>query len=434
MKIKLNQRWAFIFLIVMAIMYLGIYFFEYNYPVQKIKKIYFADRMTTAHKILIAEYNKLNAGKVEVVPVDFPNDDFSTNERKEIVARSLRGLGDGIDIFAVDIIWVQRFAKWCEPLDKYFPEPEKNKILSEAMESCYFDGEMVAAPLYMVQSVMYYRKDLLEKMKNGDQIIKKVQDGLTWDEFISLDKKLNVKNPFYIFPGADYEGLICAFDEQLLSLKQNYFEQNGFNFETPEAEKTLQLFHDLINKYKMSPSQITQFTEVPSYEYFIKNNGLFLWGWNSYDKDFKDTPYDLSKQNDLRKAPVPHFEGGKSTSILGGWDLMVSKFSDNKKEAVDFVKFLLKKQSQEIFYKKSAYYPVLKEFYRDSTFESNNSNVYDYKKYLMSGLHRPANEEYTKYSKIMSYYFNRALSYKLSVKDALEKCTKAIQLDKIILK
>jgi len=432
MNIKLKQLWAFVFLIVLAITYLGIYFFEYNYPVQKVTKIYFADRMTAAHKILIAEYNKLHAGKVEVVPVDFPNDDFSTNERKEIVARSLRGLGDGIDIFAVDIIWVQRFAKWCEPLDKYFPESEKNKILSEAMESCYYDGEMVAAPLDMVQGVMYYRRNKLENIRNGKEIIKEIQSGITWEQFINLHKTLNIKNPFYVFPGADYEGLVCIFDEQLLSLQPNYFQINGFNFETPQAEKTLQLLVDLVNKYKMSPPQVTQFTEVSSYDYFMKNNGLFLWGWNSFDKDFKNSPYS-KYQHDLRKAPVPHFKDGIPASILGGWDVMISKFSEHKKEAVDFVKFLLSKESQKIFYQQSAYYPVLKEFYHDTSSTRKNPNDFNYKKYLKTGLHRPANVEYTKYSNIMSYYFNRAIREKISVKEALDKCTKAIQKDKLIL-
>lgn len=432
MNIKLKQLWAFVFLIVLSITYLGIYFIEFNYPAHKITKIYFADRMTAAHKILINEYNKLNAGKIEVVPVDFPNDDFSTNERKEIVARSLRGLGDGIDIFAVDIIWVQRFAKWCEPLDKYFSETEKNKILSQAMEPCYYNGEMVAAPLDMVQGVMYFRQDLLEKLKNGHEIIKEIQKGITWDEFIRLNKRLNPKNPFYIFPGADYEGLVCIFDEQLLSLQPDYFKQNGFNFETPQAERTLQLFVDLINKYKMSPRQVTQFTEVTSYDYFMKNNGIFLWGWNSFDKDFKKTSY-YKYQNDLRKAPVPHFTGSRPASILGGWDVMVSKFSEHKKESVNFVKFLLNNESQKVFYQQSAYYPVLKEFYIDTSSARKNKNDFNYKKYLMTGLQRPSNEEYTKYSKIMSYYFNSALRQKISVKEALKKCTKAIQMDKLIL-
>ena len=134
MNIKFKQKWGIIFLLFVTITYLAIFFLDYSYPQKEVKEIFFADRITAAHRILIDEYNKLNAGKVKVIPIDFPNTDFSTNERKEVVARSLRGHGDGIDLFAVDVIWVQRFAKWCEPLDKYFSDTARSKILNRARE------------------------------------------------------------------------------------------------------------------------------------------------------------------------------------------------------------------------------------------------------------------------------------------------------------
>ncbi len=162
MNIKFKQKWGFIFLLFVTITYLTIFFIDYKSEGKKVKEIYFADRITAAHRILINEYNKMHEGEVKVIPVDFPNTDFSTNDRKEVVARSLRGHGDGIDLFAVDVIWVQRFAKWCEPLDKYFSAKERNNILNPALESCYYDSELVAVPLDMVQGIMYYRKDLIK--------------------------------------------------------------------------------------------------------------------------------------------------------------------------------------------------------------------------------------------------------------------------------
>ena len=433
MNIKFKQKWGFIFLLFVTITYLAIFFFDYSYPEKKVKEIYFADRITAAHKILIDEYNKLNAGKVKVIAVDFPNADFSTNERKEVVARSLRGHGDGIDLFAVDVIWVERFAKWCEPLDKYFTEEERNKILNKALGSCYHDGELVAVPLDLVQGVMYYRKDLLEKLKNGKAIINKINNYMTWKDFINLRTESGIKEPFFIFPGADFEGFVCCYDELLLSLNPNYFEEEGFNFETPEAEKALNLFVDLINKYKISPPIVSDLTDFLSFEYFIKNDGIFLRGWPTYDKDFNEEPYDIKKQSNLFKAPIPYFKEGKPASVFGGWDLMVSKFSDKKKDVIDFVKFLLSDKSQEIFYKESAYYPIIKKFYEDSSYIKKYPEVLKYKELMKTGVHRPAHIEYTKFSKIMSYYFNEALKKKISVKEALIKCTKAIQLDKLMV-
>jgi multiple sugar transport system substrate-binding protein len=430
---KIKQIWAFVFLLFVTVTYLAINFWQYKSSEEGIKKIYFADRMTAAHKILINEYNELHKGKVQVIPIDFPNDDFSTNERKELVARSLRGRGDGIDLFAVDVIWVQRFAKWAEPLDKYFSDKEKDSVLNKPMASCYNDGELVAIPLDMVQTILYYREDILKKVKNGNAIISKLQKGITWDEFIKLKSQIGLKNPFYFFPAADYEGLVCSYLQELLSLEPEYFKKEGFNFETKDAEKSLQLLVDLVNRYKISPYAVTQSTEIHSYEHFINNDGIFIKGWPTYDKDFKDYSYDTVKQNNLRKAPTPHFAEGSNTPLLGGWNLMVSKFSDKKPEVIDFVKFLISEKSQEIFYLNSGFCPILKIFYNDPLYLKKYPEFVNYKEMLKTAVSRPGNPEYTRYSKIMSFYLNEAIENKISVKEALSKSTKAIQSDKMIL-
>jgi len=433
--ITFKQTWGFALLLLLALVYLGIFYFQrYRIQNNSVTEIYFADRITAAHRVLIDEYNKLMKGKVKVIPIDFPNFDFSTNERKEVLARSLRGTGDGIDIFAVDIIWVQRFAKWCEPLDKYFTEEEKNKILPLALESCYSNGELVSVPLNRVQGVLYYREDLLNKLKDGKKIINKIHNSITWQEFIRLKDNSRINFPFYIFPAADYEGFICSFMELLLSQNPDYFHQYGFNLDRPEAEKALQMLVDFIYKYKLTPRDVVKFTEIPSYAYYIKNDGLFLRGWPSYDKDFKETPFDTSKEKYLRKAPLPYFENGKPASVIGGWNLMISKFSDKKEAAIDFVKFLLSEKSQETFYRLSGHYPVINKFYYDSSFVKKYPEFREIRQLIKSGIHRPAHEEYTRYSIIMSYYFEQALLKKISVKEALIKATNSIQYEKNIIK
>ena len=434
MTIKIKQTWGLLFLLFVAVTYLIIFFLLNSSKKSDVIEIYFADRVTAAHKILIDKYNKLNEGKIKVIPIDFPNFDFSTNERKEMLARSLRGRGDGIDLFAVDIIWVLRFAKWCEPLDKYFSDDEKGKILKSALESCYYEGELVAVPLDLVQGVIYYREDLLKRFKGGDNIIRRINNDITWNEFIKLKNEIKPSTPYYIFPATDYEGLICCFMELLLSLNRDYFSEEGFNLNTYEAEKSLQLLVDFVNKNKATPEIVTEFTEIPSYEYFINSDALFIRGWPSYDKDFKESPFDPEKESHLKKIPIPHFDSGIPTSIFGGWNLMVSKFSNKKEITVDFMKFLLKNESQEIFYRESGYYPIVNSFYENPEYLKKYPEIESFKNFMKTGVHRPAHVDYTRYSKIMSFYFKKAIQNKISVKQALIECTNAIQTDKVMIK
>lgn len=417
-----------------SLLYVVIFSVRYFSSKNEIKEIYFADRMTAAHKIIIERYNKLMEGKVKVIPIDFPNDDFSTNERKEILARSLRGTGDGIDLFAVDLIWIHRFAKWCEPLDKYFHENDKKRILSNALESSYYDGEMVAVPLDLVQGILYYREDLLKKTDPSGEVEKSIKKGLTWEEFIKIGQKFKLQNPFFVFPAADYEGLICSFMEMILSLKPDYFQVYGFYFDTPEAAKALQLLVDLVHKHKLTPEIVTTFTEIPSYKYFINSDALFIRGWPSYDKDFQASPFDPEKEKHLKKAYLPYFENGNKVSIFGGWSLMVSKFSNKKEEVVDFIKFLLTDESQELFYKESGYFPIIKKLYEDKTYIKKYPEMIEIRELIKTGQHRPAHIEYTKYSEIMSFYFEQAIKKKIPVKDALNKASSAIQVEVSMIK
>ena len=418
------------YLILLTLLYLALYFLFLRHQEPAVTEIYFADRITDAHRILIDRYNAMNAGKVKVIPIDFPNKDFTSNERKEILARSLRGEGDGIDLFAVDVIWVQRFAKWCEPLEGYFSPEELSGIIPDGLYSCYADHKLVAVPLYLVQGVMYFREDLLKRVGGGDEIIRHVEQGMTWTDFVDLREKLKWKGPFFVFTAADYEGLICTYLEALLSLKPDYFTTYGFDFETPQARSALQLLVDLVQRFHASPEDVTRFTEVPSYEYFIRNDGLFIRGWNSFDRDFQNAPYDRAKEGLLRKAPVPYLSSGKPSSMFGGWDLMVSKFSKKKQAVIEFVKFLLRPDSQELFYSQSGFCPVVKSFYEDSSSVRQHPEVIGMEERMRTGVHRPPDKDYTNYSKIMSRYFAQAIRKEITVDDALESVNRAILSEK----
>ena len=394
-------------------------------------EIYFADRITDAHRILIDEYNRLHEGKVKVIPIDFANKDFSTNERKEILARSLRGEGDGIDLLAVDVIWVQRFAKWCEPLGGYFSEEELKRLIPEALYSCYAEGELYAVPLDLAEGMMYYREDLLRKQKGGEQIIQELQRGITWPEFLGIRRNMRLSGPYYVFPAAEYEGLVCNYVENLLSANPDYFSSNGFLFETPEARKSLQLIVDLIWKYDATPLAVTKFTDIPSYEYFVNNDGMFVRGWNTYDRDFRDAPIDSAKERYLRKAPLPYLPPGQPASVFGGWDLMVPKFSQKKGAVIDFVKFLLSDSAQETFYAKSGFYPVVSPFYTDSVYLRRYPEIPWIREQMRTGVHRPPKKDYTNYSMIMSHYFEMAIRKEISVDEALRRIDRAIQSEKM---
>ena len=141
---------------------------EFKFSVnEQTSRIYFADNISIAHQQLIDKFNREHKGEIEVVPVNLPFTKFSTNERKELLARSLRSKSNRIDVFSVDVIWVPRFARWCEPIDAYFSDTETDCIIKYILKSCYWDSSLYAIPHYMDIGLMYYRSDLIKKLPNA---------------------------------------------------------------------------------------------------------------------------------------------------------------------------------------------------------------------------------------------------------------------------
>ncbi|MGA9120356.1 MAG: extracellular solute-binding protein [Bacteroidota bacterium] len=429
----LKPHWGVTFLALLALLYLVPYYFIISHGARGETEIYFADRMTEAHRILIDRYNSLHQGKVRVIAIDFPNSEFSTNERKEILARSLRGEGDGIDLLSVDIIWVDRFARWCEPLGAYFSKQELDSLVPEALYSCYSNGKLMALPLDRGQGVMYYRNDLLRQLPHGEEFIAELNKGITWGEFAAWKEKLGWNRPFYVFPAADYEGLICIYIETLLSLEPTYFTLHGFDFNTKPAREALRILVDLVNRDHVTPPVVADFTEVPSYNYFINNDALFIHGWTSYGVDFQETPVDPAKESHLREAIPPHPADGVPTSVVGGWNLMIPTGSAKKAEIIDFVKFLLTPEAQEIFHTKGGFYPVTKAFYEDPSYLARYPEISEMKRLKSIGVQRPSERDYTKYSEIMAHYISLAIQNKISIDSALVSINAAIQSERVAI-
>ena len=100
---------------------------------------------------------------------------------------------------------------------------------------------------------------------------------------------------------------------------------------------------------------------------------------------------------------------------------MVSKFSDKKEEALEFIRFLFEKQNQITLYEKGGYLPVNSEVYEDSLFMKRNPELKIIIEILSWSKHRPFLKNYTQISEILASNFHKALRKEISVDEALTK-------------
>lgn len=409
------------------------FFKKSNQPTKGITQIYFADNISIAHEALIKQFNETYRGKIEVIPINLPFSKFSTNERKELLTRSLRSKSDLIDVFAVDLIWVPRFAKWSEPVHVYINTSDRENILPEALQSCYYGEQLVALPLYIDIGMMYYRRDLLQSLPGYEQLVQKLKNSISWEELIQLKKDyFSTTQNFYLFAAKSYEGLICSFIELLISQNENLFNKDVIRLDTPEARKALNLLVDLVHTYRLTPAVVVNFDEYQTYLYAVENDAVFLRGWPGFLQQYPQVVGDTTKFRFFEMAALPHLQGAKPLSVYGGWNLMISKYSNHKWAALKFIQYALQPESQKILYTNGGYIPVNLQVYQDSTFMHAHPELAYYRELLQRGVHRPYRTDYTKLSDIISQYVHLSIKKELSPEEALTKITQLIHSDRFV--
>ncbi len=408
-------------------------FFEIDALKNRTIDLYFADNISPAQRKIIQRFNDQYRDKIRVIPINLPFNTFSTNERKELLSRSLRSKNNRIDVLAVDYIWLGRFAKWAEPLDDFMHQNVKDLYLEYALQACNFDGKIVSMPFYIDIGIMFYRKDLLNLLPDSEQLIAKLKASISWNEFIELEEKLSfLAKPFYIFPADHYEGLVCSFMETVVSQNGSFRFNPSLNVNTPAARTGLNLLIDLIYKYNLSPAAVTDFKEKEAYTYAFEKDAIFIRGWPGNERDFeKKYP---QKVKNLGIAALPHFADGRPAFVYGGWNLMISASSDKKDAAMEFLKFTANIENQKILYEEMGLLPTNKKIYTDSIFISKHPELVYLKSLVDKGFHRPKLEDYTKKSDVISYYINQALRKIISAEQALAKANQMILADEVLIR
>ncbi len=432
-----NGLWVLVFSVV-----LFFFFFLLIHPKHWITttngevKLFYVDNISDTHKILIDKFNRENKGKIRVVPVNLPFNKFTTNERKEMLARSLRSKSERIDLFTVDIIWTPRFAKWGAVLDDYYSDSELRAFIPKSLQTCYYNGKLVAVPFYMDVGMLYYEKNVLKTQPDYRKLETQIKNGLTWPQFIAIGKRFDEnKRPIFLFPADNFEGLMCVFYETLSQKTiRRMFGQDSVHLDVPQARRGLQLLYDFIHRYRFTPPQVYDFDEINCYNLMLEKNGLFLRGWpglwlrvNAYNAQHQE-------KRIVGIAPIPHFKGQQNTAIYGGWNFMIANKSKHKAQAVRFIKFFQRFDNQRLLFTAGGYLPTLSRVYRDSTLLRKHPELSLLRKLLNHGQFRPMRPDYTRISDVMSFYFRKALKGELSVEQALRQAEEAINAQSINLK
>jgi multiple sugar transport system substrate-binding protein len=382
-----------------------------------IERVYFADNIGVGHAEIIRKFNEIHEGEIEVIAIDLPFSKFNTNQRKELIARNLRSRSSRIDVFSVDLIWVPRFTKWAEPLAPYFAPQLLKKMVPQPLQTCYVNDILFAIPLYTDIGALYYRKDMILGLPHGEEIIERIRQSISWEEMLELRDKYFPEQPMFVPQAVAYEGLICNFNEILGQSLQDQVTGRLLDLRDPLVIERTEFMRDMF-RTNFAPQEALAMTEDDCIRYALANDIPFVRGWPTINNEgYQRFDPELFKK--LEIAPAPHFRGGKSTPVFGGWNMMLSRHSPVKDASIEFMKFAASLEGQEIFYESEGLLPIQREFYSRAIAGPRQERLQLIQKMMQKGLHRPMLDQYTLISDILSTKLHQILSGDIEVEAGL---------------
>jgi len=280
-----------------------------------------------------ARCSKESGGRYTVEPEFLPTD---ASQQREQLVRRLGAEDSSIDIVGMDVIWTGEFANagWVEQWKGAMAKEVTDQVFPNVIETASFEGGLYAAPFNTNTQLLWYRKDLVE------------QPPTTWDEMIDQAEQLGSDNAGTIQVQSNrYEGftvwanaLIESAGTQILSGPEAVELAEG------PTTKALEVMGRLANS-SAAPANLSTSNEDTTRIGFESGDSAFMTNYTFAYASAKEEAPDIFKV--MGFARFPRVDAKRpSRPPLGGFNLAVSSFSENKDVAFDATACLAGRQSQ----------------------------------------------------------------------------------------
>jgi multiple sugar transport system substrate-binding protein len=150
----------------------------------------------------------------------------------------------------------------------------------------------------------------------------------------------------------------CCLIRSELGQDRQFFTRLPLDFERPEPRRALTMLVEFVHNDGISPAAVSDFDELTSYTQMLDEDGVFVRGWPNFLESYRVRYKHPEKFELVERAPLPHFEGKPPVSVFGGWNLMISKNSPRKKEALELARFFQREEMQKVMFELGGYSPT----------------------------------------------------------------------------
>jgi multiple sugar transport system substrate-binding protein len=359
-----------------------------------------------ATRTLVERFNRMHPGiVVKLYPLS-----ASTDAIHNTYVTSLTAKDAGIDVIAADVIWPPEFAaaQWVEPLDSYFTLKTRARFLPMTIRACTYNKHIWAVPWFTDTGLLYYRKDLLDHPpRNWEELIRLSQAGMEAGKVAYG----------YVFQGNQYEGLVCNVLEFIWSNGGEVMKDGQIVIRSPQAIAGLKLMSAIV-KSGICPPSVTGFQEEDGRLFFQDGKALFLRSWPNVWASVNSPNSKIRGKVGIATLPAGP-SGTVGRGCLGGWNLMINRYSRNKTAAWKFIRFLTGASSQKTNAVMAGRLPTRYSVYQDSEVLQKNQYYRQFLPIILKSQPRPVSTVYPALSEIMQNYFFKAINGQITAETAL---------------
>lgn len=307
----------------------------------------------------VAAWEEKTGHTVDVVST--PN---SSTERLSLYQQILSANSSDIDVMQIDVVWPGLLANHLLDLREVLGEDAAAGHFEAIVTNNTIDDRLVAMPWFTDAGVLYYREDLLEKYGH--------EAPTTWQELTEIAREIkdaeraegNDRMQGFVFQGRAYEGLTVNALEWVASFGGGtVVEADGeVSINNEHAAEALDLAASWIGD--IAPDGVLNYTEEEARGVFQGGNAVFMRNWPYAWALAQSDDSDVRDKVGVTQLPAGG-ENGQSAAGLGGWNLAVSRYSDNPELAVDLVAFLTGEEEQKRRAIQASYNPTIDALYQD---------------------------------------------------------------------
>lgn len=355
------------------------------------------------------------------IRVELEEGPASTNQREDMYTTAFSSGVATYDLAYMDVIWVPKFASagWVIPLDDRLPEEVRKEYLPGDLVGGTWQGSVYRLPVRSDAGMLYYRKDLLEAA--GEKPPE------TWEDLERIASAV-AKPPMggFVFQGKQYEGLICAFLEQVWGAGGEVIDAEGrVRIDEEPAVAALAWLVSLVREKGIAPEAVTTYGEEEVRKAFQEGQAVFMRNWPYAWKHLNAE--DSRVRGKVGICPMVHRAGGKSAATLGGWGFGLAKTARDPGAAWTFAVFASSPEGQKILHRRNGAVPSRHALFQDPEILAASPHLADLYRALLGARPRPVHSRYSRVSDILQVHVSSALVGQSSPQEALSKAAAEIR-------